>query len=457
MESGNQDLGSGPEVPRPAVAISSGGSGPRRPRDPIAGLPSGVKVSRVRIKGVDYWRVRLGSRFTGGKVVQKHFQVLEDARKWAFGDAQRKKADSGLSLLELKAKAGATAFQLRPAQIAEAIDAFKRLEGTDLTLTEAIDFALKHSRPAAGVISVAEAIKLASERKKSRSKDYKKDFLPRWGRFERWLPAAKKKAVHLVTRLDVQRFLAECKLKPKGESNMKKNLSPLFSWAVGFHYMTENPCKGIKTEDNGPRKPPRILTIPEVRKLLETAQKDIVRHLRVGKDSYDDVHVFPGDLIPWITLGLYAGLRPDEAKILLWEDINFVKRRLTVREPDGGRGRTIQNLEPILLEWLQPLRPAGGKGTMCANHRWKFRAFRQELGEGWKPWPQDSLRHSYASYHLARDEEAGSTSLRMGHRNPNTTFQYYVDTVEEGSDVAVYWSLTPKRVKELAKAHPLND
>jgi len=127
MESGNQELGSGPEVPRPAVPIRSGGSGPRKPKDPIAGLPSGVKVSRVRIKGVDYWRVRLGSRFTGGKVVQKHFQVLEDARKWAFGDAQRKKADSGLSLLELKAKAGATAFQRRSLRPSMHLSGWKEL------------------------------------------------------------------------------------------------------------------------------------------------------------------------------------------------------------------------------------------------------------------------------------------------------------------------------------------
>ena len=55
---------------------------------------------------------------------------------------------------------------------------------------------------------------------------------------------------------------------------------------------------------------------------------------------------------------------------------------------------------------------------------------------------------------LARDEHAGRTSVKMGHRNPNTTFQYYVDTVEEESDVEVYWSLTPMRVKELAKTSP---
>jgi len=44
-----------------------------------------------------------------------------------------------------------------------------------MTLTQAVDFALKHSRPAAGVISVAEAIKLAIVRKKNRSKVYQQD------------------------------------------------------------------------------------------------------------------------------------------------------------------------------------------------------------------------------------------------------------------------------------------
>ena len=101
--------------------------GPRRARDPIKGLPAGVRVYRVKVKGVEYWRARLGSRFTGGHVQVKHFQALEDARKWVFGDAKKKKAETGLSLIELKARAGATAFELTPAQIAEAIDVFKRL------------------------------------------------------------------------------------------------------------------------------------------------------------------------------------------------------------------------------------------------------------------------------------------------------------------------------------------
>jgi hypothetical protein len=116
-------------------------------------------------------KVRLGTRFTGGRVLRKHFKTLDEARRWISGDGAKLKATPA-SLLELKTKAGAAAFELTPSQITEAIDAFRRLVGTDMTLTQAVDFALKHSRPPAGVISVAEAIEKAVVRKQSRRPTY---------------------------------------------------------------------------------------------------------------------------------------------------------------------------------------------------------------------------------------------------------------------------------------------
>jgi hypothetical protein len=41
------------------------------------------------------------------------------------------------------------------AQVNEAIDAFKRLGKVNMSLTEAVDFAIEHSRPDAVVISVS--------------------------------------------------------------------------------------------------------------------------------------------------------------------------------------------------------------------------------------------------------------------------------------------------------------
>jgi hypothetical protein len=86
-----------------------------------------------------------------------HFPTLDKARRWIFGDARKQKVNAG-SLLELRARAGSTAFELSPAQINEAINAFKRLGEMNMSLTEAVDFAIKHARPDAGIISIEEAI-----------------------------------------------------------------------------------------------------------------------------------------------------------------------------------------------------------------------------------------------------------------------------------------------------------
>src|SRR5438105_13455386 len=100
-------------------------------------------------------------------MIEKHFSSLAKARKWLSRDAQKRKADPG-SIIELEARTGPAAFELSSAQLNEAIAAFKRIEGTNLRLTEAVDYAIKHSRPDAGMISVADAVGKTPERKKSK-------------------------------------------------------------------------------------------------------------------------------------------------------------------------------------------------------------------------------------------------------------------------------------------------
>ena len=108
-----------------------------------------------------------------------HFPTLDKARKWVFGDAQKQKAAAG-SLLELKSRAGTAVFELSSARVNEAINAFKRLREVNLSLTDAVDFAIKHSRPDAGVVSVEEAIEKALETKRSKRPSYVRDFRKRW-------------------------------------------------------------------------------------------------------------------------------------------------------------------------------------------------------------------------------------------------------------------------------------
>jgi hypothetical protein len=240
-----------------------------------------------------------------------HFPTLDKARKWIFGDAQKHKASAG-SLLELRSRAGTAVFELSSAQVNEAINAFKRLREVNMSLTEAVDFAIKHLRPNAGVISVEEAIEKALETKRSKRPSYVRDLRKRWGRFTAWLPAARRKAINTISQVDVRRYLTARNLNAQGERNELRNLSVLFSWAVQHHHMPANPCSGIKVEDSPSEEPVRVLSIAEIKHLLELAQKELQATLKVGKTKMSLIKVHPGELVPWFVLGLFAGLRPEE-------------------------------------------------------------------------------------------------------------------------------------------------
>ena len=90
----------------------------------IRGLPSGVGVYRVNNGRTEFWRVRLGKRFTGGSIITRHFSSLDEARKWVFGDAQEEKCEPA-SLIELRQTVGTSVFHLSPAELGEAVAAFK--------------------------------------------------------------------------------------------------------------------------------------------------------------------------------------------------------------------------------------------------------------------------------------------------------------------------------------------
>ena len=75
-------------------------------------------------------------------VVRKRFDTLADARLWIDGQASQ------------KSHIQATA--LTPGQLAEAKDAFTKLNGA--SLTEAVRFYLAHAKPAGGTKKFAEAI-----------------------------------------------------------------------------------------------------------------------------------------------------------------------------------------------------------------------------------------------------------------------------------------------------------
>jgi hypothetical protein len=56
-------------------------------------------------------------------------------------------------------------------------------------------------------------------------------------------------------------------------------------------------------------------------------------------------------------------------------------------------------------------------------------------------WPQNALRHSFGSYHLAQFNDAAKLALEMGN-SPATIFRHYRQLVKP-KQAEQYWKLSP--------------
>jgi integrase len=68
---------------------------------------------------------------------------------------------------------------------------------------------------------------------------------------------------------------------------------------------------------------------------------------------------------------------------------------------------------------------------------------RHDEDESLVPWPHDALRHSFASYHLAKFQNAPALALELGHQSNALIFSNYRRRVTE-AEAAEYFNLVPQ-------------
>ena len=106
-----------------------------------------------------------------------------------------------------------------------------------------------------------------------------------------------------ITPTHLEQWFAQRKWTRSTIDGVIAKIGPFFTWCVREGYCESNPCKAVKrprSDDSSPS----IFTPPETKKLLQTA----LRH-------------DPG-MIPYLAIGLFAGVRPLEIERLTWLDIS---------------------------------------------------------------------------------------------------------------------------------------
>jgi integrase len=340
-----------------------------------------------------------------GKRKRKFFEAKEPAN--AFAAFKNK---------ELR-KFGVEGAELSSRLRGEAAECARRLTEYDKTLTDATNFLVAHLKAIQRSITAAALVEeiIAGKKADGMSERYIADLRSRLPRFADKFDG---QMVSTITSAEIDKWLRSLQVGPTTRNNFRRALVMMFNHAVKHGYATSNPAaktEKAKVVDS----PPGILTVQQTARLLESASRE---------------------LLPYVAIGAFAGLRRAELERLDWSDVHFDADliEVTARKSKTARRRFVK-MQPNLREWLLPVRKHSGQVTPD-NFENQLGAAREAAGI--TQWPDNGLRHSFASYHLAHFKNAAELALEMGHTNSGLIFNHYRELVRP-KEASRYWEINP--------------
>lgn len=338
----------------------------------------------------------------------------------------------------------------------EVISALGKLKPFEVTLSQAVDFFVDHH---SANCTVEEACDLYLAGRKSKH----------------WSALHRRNLRSIITR-----FVAA--FGPRSLSTVKPEEIEKWLDALGVAPVSVNSYRGLLFA---------VCAFAKKRKLVKINPFEDIEPLKVVRDKIGiltphQMHVLllvaaekDPEVLAAVALGAFAGIRPDEVGRLSWGDIDLDHGQIDCGSAitKTARHRYVK-IEPVLAAWLKPAmclfstsNEASKRHIQTANFRRRFRRVRWLAGfktpgvlvlkpkpsgqESATPeelaaftanhvrWPQDCLRHSFASYHLAHFKDAQGLSLQMGHETTKLIFSTYRERVK-ASDAVAWWNLLPE-------------
>jgi integrase len=309
-------------------------------------------------------------------------------------------------------------------QRAEYLECTESLKPFNATIRDAVNFYLPQLRATKRTCTAAELVDelLKGKEADGASERYLSDLRSRLTQFSESFNG---KPVAEITSAQVDEWLRSLsdketgkRLSPVTRNNFRRVLIVAFNFAREHGYSADNPAeksaraKVIESAIG-------ILTAEETARLLESAARE---------------------LVPYIAIGAFAGLRRAELERLDWREVDFQSGliEVTAKKAKSARRRFVR-IQPNLAKWLQPYAELSGNVTPP-----KYRELLDTAREaaGIEQWPHNALRHSFASYHLARFNDAAALALELGHTSAHLVFQHYRQLVKP-KQAECYWKIAP--------------
>lgn len=333
--------------------------------------------------------------------------------------ADRREAETFLQLAKVQRENfGVAAMSLPEALRLEAVESEAILRPFGKTLRDAVKFYVAHLSAVSSSRTVRHVVAelVAAREADGVSGRYLSDLRQRLARFE---AAFGDTMIASLSAKQISDWLRALNLAPLTRNTFRLRLAALFTFARRSGYVKENPMGDVEKakERTGEI---QILNVAQVARLLESASVET---------------------LPYWAIGAFAGLRVAEIERLAWEEVDFERGLIEVKAAKAKTGsRRHVHIQPNLADWLAPYRTA--RGLVCPMGLRKRLDIDRERAGLRDDWPQNGLRHSYGSYHLARFPDVAALALQMGN-SPQMIFKHYRELVKPRVAEA-YWNIRPE-------------
>lgn len=379
------------------------------------------KVTEVIGKKGSTWLVT-GYKFDGTRIRQK-FKT-------------KAKADSEVHALSLQVADGGLrtiATKLTEEQVEDSQAAFRLLDEGD-TLLGAVQFYKDNYKRTSGLALDEATFKFIESKEKAKKSE--RTIRQLKSTCKRFAESVSNKPVDEVLRGDIDAYLMQ--YKAQSFNNIRTELFGFFKWCIKEHLCAENPVEGIDRV--------KVFRDPEFLK-----PKEVEALLLSGMENSD------GDLLAFLSIAFFAGLRPDsELKKLTWDGVNFEDNEIQVPAGKTGVKRTVK-MKPNLVELLAECDRS--KPIYPANFRRKFSVVKRGAGykggitntkaeakleadETLKGWPQDVSRHSFITYYVRDCGDVFKTATAAGN-SPSIIKEHY-EGAATSSQAKAFWAIAPK-------------
>ena len=252
-------------------------------------------------------------------------------------------------------------------------------------------------------MSVAQALRMWSVEGEGKSKSH----ADKIAATVKELSSVLKGPVARVEPLTVDRWLKTLGGSETSRAMWFRYARMFFRWCCRMRFIDRSPLDGLRPPRATPGR--NILTPDQMKMLLQAPMSD--------------------DVMALVLLGGFAGLRTVEVARMSWEDIDTKTKQIHVRpevskQHDGMLQRIVDMTEPLVKrrKFFDGKKGRIVTGSMEALYE---RRRKVALALGWEGWPDNALRHSFATYHLGRCGNPGLTAYQMGHTSPAMVQRVY--------------------------------